>query len=956
MSDGAVLVGRDGELEQLQAALTAARSGTSSAMFLIGEPGIGKTRLATEALTLAADQGVLGTRGRVGTVGPIVPYRPLIEALQVLSRTDNLPELESLGTYGAVLGRLVPGLTDPADSSTGSPVVVAEAFLRLLTAVGAGRGCLLVLDDLHDADAETLAVVEYLIDNLQSAPVVLLLVSRAEPCTATELAAIADQRGSAAILEPAPLTREQIHRLAAARLHIPGEELPVGAVDRLTADSAGNPFVVEELAYELGRHGFGQSGELTVPANVARSVSRRADRLGPVCRTILTTAAVIGQRFPLTLLREATGNTADEILRAVDAGIAAQLLRPDDPAPDWYAFRHPLTSEALLADLPPSERAGYSAGVAAAIAALHPDLPSEWCARAAELHEYAGDLREAARLFAEAGRRALAGGAIKSAITLLIRADLDPEADPLARADLLGSLLLAVAESGEFTRIPALEQMLEELNAAGLPTGRRAVLHAQFANAANLAGEPARAQDQITTARNLLGTDPAPAESAQVDVIGSQIELRRSNPERLAAATRLAERALKAAEQADLPIVICDALQLLGYLIRDRDESQANQFFEEARQVAVRSQLPIFRVYSEVFLGRATCLRTGRTDKLEDARRSALRIGAMPLAYEAGYLLAIQQVQRCEFSAAESDLAADLITALRLRLGRAVPFLQLAQAICQAHQGRRTEMERAFSALTEEDQSAPGLRPSCYGLARAVCSLLEEDRERAEQEFARAIAYDLENPTTVDFGRHGMSLLLGVIEGRSGWGHYTAIAELSVSRTRWNRQFVKFSHAVLLGRDGKVEEAAAAAQMALEAAEIYPLGRHLALRLVIQAAFEDGWGEPVMWAREAEEYFQAHRIPAVASACRGLLRSMGAPVRQRRTGDEAVPSDLRKLGVTVRELEVGRLLAQRIPNKGIAKRLHISPRTVEKHVANLLTKTGQHDRDAFASYAQDSFN
>jgi DNA-binding CsgD family transcriptional regulator len=241
-------------------------------------------------------------------------------------------------------------------------------------------------------------------------------------------------------------------------------------------------------------------------------------------------------------------------------------------------------------------------------------------------------------------------------------------------------------------------------------------------------------------------------------------------------------------------------------------------------------------------------------------------------------------------------------------------------------------------------------------LARAVCSLLEEDRERAEQEFARAIAYDLENPTTVDFGRHGMSLLLGVIEGRSGWGHYTAIAELSVSRTRWNRQFVKFSHAVLLGRDGKVEEAAAAAQMALEAAEIYPLGRHLALRLVIQAAFEDGWGEPVRWAREAEEYFQAHRIPAVASACRGLLRSMGAPVRQRRTGDEAVPSDLRKLGVTVRELEVGRLLAQRIPNKGIAKRLHISPRTVEKHVANLLTKTGQHDRDAFASYAQDSFN
>ena len=66
--------------------------------------------------------------------------------------------------------------------------------------------------------------------------------------------------------------------------------------------------------------------------------------------------------------------------------------------------------------------------------------------------------------------------------------------------------------------------------------------------------------------------------------------------------------------------------------------------------------------------------------------------------------------------------------------------------------------------------------------------------------------------------------------------------------------------------------------------------------------------------------------------------------------------NLRKLGVTVRESEVGRLLAQRIPNKGIAKRLHISPRTVEKHVANLLTKTGQQDRDSFASYARDTFS
>jgi DNA-binding CsgD family transcriptional regulator len=956
MGDRAGLVGRHGEVEQLQAALSAAQRGTATALFLIGEPGIGKTRLASEALALAGERDVVAARGRVSTVGPIVPYRPLIEALQALSRSGNLPDLDALGTYGSVLGRLVPGLTASVGPSVGSPVVVAEALLRLLTLVGDRRGCLFVLDDLHDADAETLAIVEYLLDNLEGAPVVLLLASRAEPCTATDLATIAQQRGTAIVLEPAPLSREQIRQLASHRLDISPAELPPAVLDRLMTDSAGNPFVVEELVFAISRQGFDELPGTAVPVNVARSVSRRTERLGPSARTILTTAAVIGQRFPLALLRESTGATDEEVLATARAGVASQLVRPDSPAPDWYAFRHPLTAEALISDLSPSEHAGYSATIASAIAILHPDLPGEWCARSAELRERGGELAKASQLYAEAGRRALAAGAIKSAIALLARADLDPASDPYYRADLLGDLLVAVTDSGDFGRIPALEQMLDELTAAGLSAGRRAILHAQFANVAHLAGDPSNALEQITTARGLLGTHPAPAESAQVDVIGAYIELGRPNPERLAAAAALAERAVIAARQADLPIVICDALQMLGYLVRERDEDQANRYFEEARKVAESNNLPNFRIYSEVFLAIALCVRTGQTDALQKARDSALHIGALPIAFETTSVLALQLIQQGLFDAARQELHDGLSTATRLKLGRAVPFFRLAQGICAAHQGNRAELEKTFGALAADDLSAPGIQSAWYGLARAICSLMEEDSDRANQEFAQAVALDLENPTTLDFGKNGLILLIGTVEARNGWEHYSAAAERSASRARWNTQFIQFAHAVLLGRDGDVEGASRAAEVALEAAEIYPLGRHLALRLVIQAAFDDGWGEPVVWAREAEEYFQANHIHAVASACRGLLRSMGAPVRQRRTGDEAVPSNLRKLGVTVRELEVGRLLAQRIPNKGIAKRLHISPRTVEKHVANLLTKTGQHDRNAFASYASEEFD
>ncbi|MET8507439.1 helix-turn-helix transcriptional regulator, partial [Streptomyces sp. NPDC004787] len=170
---------------------------------------------------------------------------------------------------------------------------------------------------------------------------------------------------------------------------------------------------------------------------------------------------------------------------------------------------------------------------------------------------------------------------------------------------------------------------------------------------------------------------------------------------------------------------------------------------------------------------------------------------------------------------------------------------------------------------------------------------------------------------------------------------------------RWNRPFAGLADAVLLGREGRAAEATAAAGAALAAAAPYPLAGRLGMRLVAPVAYEDGWGAPAEWAREAEEFFHAAGLPAVAGACRGLLRAMGVPVRQRRSGTDRVPAPLRRCGITVREFEVARLLAERFGNRDIAGRLHISPRTVEKHVSSLLQKTGHPNRAAFASAARD---
>jgi DNA-binding CsgD family transcriptional regulator len=127
--------------------------------------------------------------------------------------------------------------------------------------------------------------------------------------------------------------------------------------------------------------------------------------------------------------------------------------------------------------------------------------------------------------------------------------------------------------------------------------------------------------------------------------------------------------------------------------------------------------------------------------------------------------------------------------------------------------------------------------------------------------------------------------------------------------------------------------------------------RQYARRLAAEAALADHWGEPVAWLREAAAFFAARGERPVAAACRALLRRAGAPVPRPGRGDPAVPAKLRALGVTGREADVLALLAEGLTNQELAARMHLSPRTVEKHVASLLAKTGCRRRAQLAGYS-----
>jgi DNA-binding CsgD family transcriptional regulator len=942
--------------------LAAAVAGRGCAVFLIGESGVGKSRLAAAAADRAFDADMILMRGRGSAIGPMVPFRSLTEALLSLVRADTAIDVAALGPYRPVLARLIPDWGTPAAQQDGGLVILAEAVLRLTALAGKGRGCLVSLDDLQDADAESLAVVEYLIDNLDRQPTLLLGAIRDEPCPALDLARAAARRGTAVLIELDRLDRAGLRDLAAACLSAAAAEVPEPAVDLLWAGSAGNPFLVEELLGGIVDGGLlvpaGPGWRMAdpppqdVPATFARTVAHRMAALGPATQELLSVAAVVGRRFPLAVAQAVTGLPDRELLSHLHGEPGAQLVQPDEAVPDWYTFQHQLVREAVLTLLTPAERARLANKVADAVEQVHPGLPGEWCQTAAALRLDAGNPTEAGRLFAEAGRRALTQGAASSAVGLLDKAwDLLAGAEATERADTLEHLLYALAEAGLVERALASVATLDQVG--GLDPQRRARLHTRLAWAAQVAGPGPNSLAQITAARTLLGPNADEADTAPLDVVEAHLTLDLPGPAQLQKAEQLARRAAEVADRVPLPVVACQAWQLLGALLRSKDPVEATACLERARATAVRHDLPIWEIHALVRLGNDDALRDASLDRLEQARTQATLVGAVTARYQAEQSIALYSVLAGDFTTADTLTDQVFTAAARLKLVENVHYVLVVRALLAAHRGRRKDMDEALATFRQwNGDSQPLYVPRVHGLARAFCALLEENRPRALEEQASALRAEDTTPTVYHLtGRYGLNLLLQALSGDLSPEELESVTGSPAARLRWDRMFGSFARAVLAGRAGATDEADVAVNDALTAGAPYLMARHLGLRLTSEAALADGWGKPVDWLRSAEDFFHSSNIPAVASACRALLRSSGVRVAQRRAGVTEIPSALRSAGLTVREYEVLRLLADRLGNREIASRLHLSPRTVEKHVSSLITKTGLPNRIALSEFA-----
>ena len=229
-----VLISRDAELHALQAALERAREGAGGVLILAGDAGVGKSRLATELATQAGEQGIDVLRGRATESVVPVPFRPITEALMKVARTGVIPDAPEMASYRPALGSLVPEWSRPEDGEAEiSPLILGEALIRLLTSPLAppgppdAKGIVLILEDVHWADPETLAILEYLADNLGGTRVLCVATLRdSEPSAGLDCVRALNARRAVALVEVRRLMDWAVREMAAACLGT--QDVPAG--------------------------------------------------------------------------------------------------------------------------------------------------------------------------------------------------------------------------------------------------------------------------------------------------------------------------------------------------------------------------------------------------------------------------------------------------------------------------------------------------------------------------------------------------------------------------------------------------------------------------------------------------------------------------------------------------------------------------------------------------------
>ncbi|PWU25180.1 MAG: hypothetical protein C5B48_02610 [Candidatus Rokuibacteriota bacterium] len=459
-----VFVGRERELEVLLSGFAETLASRGRLILLVGEPGIGKSRLADELAARARARGAGVLVGRCWEAGGAPAYWPWVQSLRVLIRETDPETLRAqLGAGAPDLAQLLPELRHLFPDLPEPPAMEAEsARFRLFEAASAflkraadSRPLVLVLDDLHAADQPSLLLLQFLARELGESRLLVLGAYRnvdpspADPLTTTLTELTREPVTS--IVALAGLDEQDVRRFIELTS---GESAANELVAVIHEETEGNPLFVGEIVRLLTAEGsLPESGvpRLAIPQSVRDVIARRLRHLSQECNRVLVLASVLGREFALEALGPVAGVSENELLETLDQAMVAGVISDVPGSPGHLRFAHVLIRDTLYDGLTTARRVRLHRLAVEALEALYGQEPGPHLAELA-YHCTAGSEFAKGLHYAQlAGDRALALLAYEEAARLYQSALDAGELSGLTdetRCELLLSLSEAEARAG----------------------------------------------------------------------------------------------------------------------------------------------------------------------------------------------------------------------------------------------------------------------------------------------------------------------------------------------------------------------------------------------------------------------------------------------------------------------------------------------------------------------------
>jgi class 3 adenylate cyclase/pimeloyl-ACP methyl ester carboxylesterase len=373
--EATTFVGRSHELEALRRCWVRACEGRRQLVLLVGEPGIGKTRLAVEFALQACAEGAEALAGRVDSTA-VLAYQPFVAALTYCAAEHRPNELRArLGTAGAELAlqavelggqTYAAGKGDDEGRQDSDRQRLSQTLASLFGETPLAKPTVLMLDDLHRADRSTIELLANIMRRPQQSRLLIIGTYRETDLSPGHplIEAIADLRRER-LFERIPVTGLDEPGVGALVASWAGQHVPEALTRMIHDRTEGNPFFVEEMLRHLAETGamYDDDGRLRddltpagIPQGVKEVINRRLSRLSERCNSVLTIASVIGREFGIDALARASGLSEDQLLEALEEAVHASVLREVPHTVGRYSFAHALIHEALYDELTTTRR------------------------------------------------------------------------------------------------------------------------------------------------------------------------------------------------------------------------------------------------------------------------------------------------------------------------------------------------------------------------------------------------------------------------------------------------------------------------------------------------------------------------------------------------------------------------------------------------------------------------